>query len=165
MRIFLASRGFTLLELVVVMFIIGVVFASAIVVLPLDGRDPLHQELQTLAQRVNRIRDKAVFDARPYGLGLWHRGYGFFAWDPDKGWLVLSNGEGLSSTEFVTVEVLELVAAGLTTTVADEALTVPQVVFPPSGEVTTLDARMFAVSGEEYRFFINALGGAGFAVR
>lgn len=165
MRTYFVSRGFTLIELVVVLFIIGVVFTSAIVVLPLGRGDPLQRELETLTQRVDRIRDKAVFGGRPYGLGLWRGGYGFFAWDPGQGWLVINDLELPSAAELKTVEVLQMVSAGLTIAVAQQPVSGPHVVFQPSGEVSTLDARLLAVSGDEYGFSINALGDAGFSLR
>ena len=159
-----ASRGFTLFELVIVLFIVGVVFTSAILVMPLGGKGASDRELDILAERIDRTRDQAIFTARPYGLALWRRGYDFFAWHPEEGWLAPGGIDGPSSTEFEAIEVVGLATAGVTIPVADEPPDGPQVVFPPSGEVTTLETRLFAVSGNEFRFSINALGETGFAL-
>ena len=122
------SRGFTLLELVVVLVIVGVVFASAVLVLPLSNVAPVDKELETFAQRVEHVRDRALFDTRPRGLGVWYGGYVFFAWHPERGWLASDDADGRGFISFEHAEVLDLVAAGTRITVSDTAVPNPQVV-------------------------------------
>ena len=159
------SRGFTLLELVVVLVIVGVVFTSAVLVLPLGNVAPVAKELEAFAQRVERARDQALFDTRPRGLGVWYGGYAFFDWYPETGWLASDDTETRGFISFEYAEVLDLVAAGTRITVSDKAVPDPQVVFAPNGEVTPFEARISGLSGYDYLFSIDALGDVRYSIR
>jgi hypothetical protein len=150
---------------VVVLVIVGVVFASAVLVLPLSNVAPVARELEMLAKRVEHARDQALFDTRPRGLGVWHGGYVFFAWHPERGWLAVDDPGGRGAASFEFAEVTDLIAAGTRITLSDEAVADPQVIFAPSGEVTPLEARIAGLSGDDYRFYIDALGDVRYSSR
>lgn len=70
------ERGFTLIELMVVVTIIGL--ASAVVVLALpDPRGRLADEAARFAARASAARDLAVVGAKPISVWVSEGGYGF----------------------------------------------------------------------------------------
>lgn len=71
-----AEHGFTLVELMVVLAIIG--FISAVVVLAIpDPRGRVIEDADRFAARVAAARDEAVVTARPMGVWVSASGYGF----------------------------------------------------------------------------------------
>ncbi|HEU0133733.1 MAG TPA: GspH/FimT family pseudopilin, partial [Allosphingosinicella sp.] len=70
------TTGFTLVELLVVMTIIGLVSAAVILGMP-DPRGALRGEALRLAARAEAARERAMMDNRPVALVLKEGGYGF----------------------------------------------------------------------------------------
>jgi general secretion pathway protein H len=68
--------GFTLVELLVVLVIIGLVSAAVVVGMP-DPRGALRGEALRLAARAEAARERAMMDNRPVALVLKEGGYGF----------------------------------------------------------------------------------------
>ncbi|WP_164117001.1 GspH/FimT family pseudopilin [Sphingorhabdus sp. Alg239-R122] len=82
----LAKQGFTLVEMLIVLFIIGLVAGIAIFTIP-DPRGRLVNEAEKFAGRVIAARDNAVLQSRPMALALDTSGYRFEqrragAWQP-----------------------------------------------------------------------------------
>lgn len=101
-----APNGFTLVELMVVVFIIGLMSAAVVMTMPGAERRAL-QDAERFAARAAAARDTAVLTARPVRVWVAASGYGFDT--RVKGaWQVMTDGalengnwqEGLSlSTE------------------------------------------------------------------
>ena len=72
----LRVRGFTLIELMVVITIIGLASAAVVLALP-DPRGRLADEAAHFAARASAARDLAVIDARPISVWVSAGGYGF----------------------------------------------------------------------------------------
>jgi general secretion pathway protein H len=70
------AEGFTLVELLVVLVIIGLVSAAVVVAMP-DPRGALGGEALRLAARADAARERAMMDNRPVALVLKEGGYGF----------------------------------------------------------------------------------------
>ena len=70
------QKGFTLVEMMVVVAIIGVMSAAVVMNLP-DPRGDLLQEAERLAARAGAARDAAIVEAKPTALVLGPAGYGF----------------------------------------------------------------------------------------
>jgi hypothetical protein len=66
---------------------------------------------------------------------------------------------------FEYAEVLDLVSGGTRITVSDQAVEFPQVVFSPTGEATSLEARIGGPSGHDYLFSIDVLGDVRYSSR
>lgn len=71
-----AERGFTLVELMIVITIIGLASAAAVLAMP-DPRGRLVDEGARFATRVRAARDAAVISGRPVSVWVTPGGYGF----------------------------------------------------------------------------------------
>lgn len=70
------QSGFTLVELMAVVAIIGVASAAVVLAMP-DPRGDLRRDAERLAARASAARDAAIIEARPTALILGPAGYGF----------------------------------------------------------------------------------------
>jgi general secretion pathway protein H len=82
------SSGFTLIELMVVLFIIGLVAGAVVLSLPGDSA-ALSEDADRFAARVAAARDEAVVSARPIAVWIAPSGYGFDA-RQDRQWVPLN---------------------------------------------------------------------------
>jgi general secretion pathway protein H len=83
MRTTRATAGFTLIEMLVVVFIIGIIAAGVLLSVNITGTDhELQTESERLATLMNYARDEAEMQTRELGLACSANGYEFYAFDP-----------------------------------------------------------------------------------
>jgi general secretion pathway protein H len=70
------ERGFTLLELLIVLTIFGLMSAAVIIAMP-DPRGSLAAEAERFAARAKAAQDRAVIDSRAMAVRVTAAGYGF----------------------------------------------------------------------------------------
>jgi general secretion pathway protein H len=70
------GNGFTLVELLVVLTIVGLMSAAVVLAMP-DGRGSLIAEAERFAARAEAARERAVMDGRPVAILVTRTGYGF----------------------------------------------------------------------------------------
>lgn len=70
------QSGFTLVELMVVLVILGLMASVVILSLP-DGRNDLEQDAQIFAARTAALRDNAILQSRPMAVQVTPSGYSF----------------------------------------------------------------------------------------
>jgi general secretion pathway protein H len=76
------SRGFTLIEIMIVVVIIGVISATVLLSVNLTGRDKdLDKESDRLLTLVNYVREQAEMQTREFGIVVHDDGYQFVAYD------------------------------------------------------------------------------------
>ncbi|GGB57679.1 hypothetical protein GCM10010833_10550 [Blastomonas aquatica] len=82
------ESGFTLIELMVTLFIIGLVAGAVVLSLPGDSA-ALSEDADRFAARVAAARDEAIVSARPIAVWIAPSGYGFDA-RQDRQWVPLN---------------------------------------------------------------------------
>jgi general secretion pathway protein H len=81
-----AGRGFSLIELLVVIVILGIMAGMAVLSMGvLRGEAPAETEARRLAALVELLAEEALVQGRDYGIEFFEDGYRFLAWDPDSG--------------------------------------------------------------------------------
>jgi general secretion pathway protein H len=79
-----AEHGFTLVELLVVLAIIGLMSAAVVLAMP-DPRGSLTAEAERFAARARAAQERAVMDNRPIALRVDQAGYAF-DWRAEGAW-------------------------------------------------------------------------------
>lgn len=143
------NAGFSLIELLVVVVILGVVAAAAVLSIgALRSDDPIEVEARRLTALIELISEEALVQGRDFGVEFFTDGYRFLSWDPDSRlWSVVADEalmrrrllpEGLRLA--LAVEGREVVVAGedrLRNRRQEEV--VPQVGIFSSGELTPFE--------------------------
>jgi general secretion pathway protein H len=70
------NSGFTLVELMVVLAILGLMSAAVVLAIP-DPRGSLRGEAERFAARARAASERAIMDARPVAIRITAAGYGF----------------------------------------------------------------------------------------
>jgi type II secretion system protein H len=123
-----AARGFTLLELLVVLVIIGIVIAGAILTLGSTGRDRgLEEERDRLSALIDYVRDRGAMMTTEYGLLCGQHGYRFVYYDNlSMQWLPETLDDTLRERKLPAGLDLQLVIEGRSIVLDDAALQVSQ---------------------------------------
>jgi general secretion pathway protein H len=108
------AGGFTLLELMVVVLIIGLLAAAMVLSVSITGQDqPLEKESDRAAALVRYVREKAEVETREFGLYLGVHEYEFLTFDPRKQiWRSVDEDEALRLRELPAGLKLTLVVEG-----------------------------------------------------
>ncbi|MGO9515219.1 MAG: type II secretion system minor pseudopilin GspH [Steroidobacteraceae bacterium] len=140
------SRGFTLVEILVVVVIMAVVISLAVLSIGVTGRDSqLDEESRRIEGLVDLLHERAVLEGRDFGLRLEPTAYEFVVYDPARDrWLTLTQEQEFRHRDLpkgVTfqleldsvVVVLKPIGRNLA---SDEPPPAPQVAIAASGDGT-----------------------------
>ena len=130
------SRGFTLLEVLVVVIIIGVVISFAVLSINSDD-NTLDEEARRLQALINLTGQEAVLQSKELALQFNEDGYEFLAFDGEK-WQPIADDEILRPRvlpDYVAVG-YEPEGQKLTLGDKDDEDTPPRIFFLSSGEMT-----------------------------
>lgn len=156
------QRGFTLLEIMIVVVIIGIVTASVVSVAFGDRKsEKLQQEASRLKAVINLAQEEAVLESRIYALGIWQKGYGFYVPD-SEGWALLDRrtDKRLGERKLPEEMELEIALEGIGVVLEIEPPEKPQIFILSSGEMTAfeIDFRFTNTDGEPERLAYDPLG-------
>ena len=135
--------GFTLIEVLVVVFIIGVILGMA--TLSFSGRaldDKAQEEAQRLLQIFRLASEEATLTGLEIGWISTEEGYRFLALS-DQGWTAYGDGSPLRSRKLADPLQLSVQVDDLPIPTDPERLT-PQVLFLSSGEITPFTVELGA---------------------
>lgn len=136
-----ASRGFTLLEILVVVVIVGIVLTGAILSLGATGKDrALEQERDRLAAIAAYVRERGAMLTLEYGLRCGQHGYRFTYYDNRAlRWLPETVDDTLHPRRLPAGLRLRLMVEGREIVLDDSALTInPASTLPAGGTLSTL---------------------------
>jgi general secretion pathway protein H len=110
----LASGGFTLIELMVVVLIIGLLAAAMVLSVGIVGRDQaLEKESERAFALIKYAREKAEVQTREFGLYLGEHDYEFLTFDPRKNiWRPVDEDDSMRLRELPDGLRLRLVVEG-----------------------------------------------------
>lgn len=140
-----AAAGFTLIEILVVVLIIGLIAGGVLLSVTVTGRDrDLERESERLFTLINYAREQAELQTREYGILFQEDGYEFLAYDVHRGqWRDVFEDDALSARKLpdgldvkLTVEARPVVLRRPQN--ADDKT--PQVMIFSDGDLTTFAA-------------------------
>ena len=143
------NRGFTLVELLVAVAVMGLLSATVMLTLPIGG-DRARVEAQRFLARVTTAAQDSIMTGAPRGLAMDSEGYKFF-WYHDGQW---QPADGRAELAAVVWDDDVIVASRSSSSVGEEAVpALPPIVFSPTGLATpfTVDisgsGRRYTVTG------------------
>jgi general secretion pathway protein H len=87
-------RGFTLIEILVVVVIMAIVISLAVLSISVTGRDTqIDQESQRIAGLIDMLHERALIEGHDFGLRLEPTAYQFVTYDTRRGLWVLLDQE------------------------------------------------------------------------
>ncbi len=144
------QAGFSLLELLVVIFIIGLMSGVAVLTLPgKDGEALLRENRAVVLRALRSARAEAVFSGRSLGL-LWEGDSGRFMVRSAEGWQAISEGKLARPLRLDDAVRSEIYLAGepLRVPEADNSrVLTPQIVFLGDGQLSPFEWRLQAIDG------------------
>ncbi len=117
------SRGFTLLELLVVMFIVGIIAAMATLSVGVATSDRgVDKELQRIADLLRLAGEESMLQGREFGITFYAREYEFSTYDVATGrWLPFDKGsDPFSPRRFPSEAVVDLSIEGRLVSLSEE---------------------------------------------
>jgi general secretion pathway protein H len=95
-------RGFTLIELMIVVFIIGLITAAAVITFGGDRRDTeLDRETERIHALFDYVREQAELQTRDYGFRVSEHSYSFVVFDVMRNeWRTADEDDALREREF-----------------------------------------------------------------
>jgi general secretion pathway protein H len=138
-------NGFTLIEILVVLLIIGIMITGAVLTTGVVGGDrDLDQERDRILALSTYLRDQAALQNREYGMRCFVGGYEFLVYEPRVGqWQRLEGDEVARRRALPQGVTMELIIEGrrvvLPKADVDDAERAPQIMLFSSGELNLFE--------------------------
>lgn len=142
------SSGFTLIEIMIVVFIIGLITAAAVITFGGQSRDSqLDEEAERLAALLDYTREQAELQTRDYGFRTLLSGYQFVVFDPMTAeWKVQQEDDALRERRLPEGLVPSLVVEGRKVVLDSQWPKIddhkPQIIIFGNGDITSFEWRL-----------------------
>lgn len=157
------ASGFTLLEILVVIVLIGIIVSIATVAIGVLGRDrEVEEQARRLWAVMSQGREEAELQGRDLGLYLDDKSYEFMIFDPQQaGWVTVADDDLLTRRELppgltlrLWLEAREVVLKPPRQPTADELKKrLPQIVMIASGEIVPFELEIVR-EGSDVRWHV-----------
>jgi general secretion pathway protein H len=149
------SAGFTLIELMIVVFIIGIMTAAVVIAFGGDRRDTeLDKEAQRLDALFDYVREQAELQTRDYGFRMTDRAYSFVVFDVlQNRWRAAGEDDALRERNLPENLRPSMVVEGRTVVLANKkpgiADFTPQVMIFANGDITSFEVSLRREGAED----------------
>lgn len=143
------QRGFSLLEMLIVILILGILYSLAGSMLNLSISDPLNEEQQRLRERILLAQDESLVRSRSLALGFGKKGYVFFAQGDQGQWARITQDALLGMYAFAGEYEQTVYLQGQEVVLPDMDALTPQVFILPTGEMRPFEWRLRTGSERE----------------
>jgi general secretion pathway protein H len=151
------SQGFTLVEVMVVMLIVGIVFIGGVVLLDRGLRGQLDEEVGRFNALYELARSEAMMNSTHRGLGFQRDGYGYYRLTPQGQWALLEE-KPFQLTRLADGLEQRLYLDGLQVTLPLSLPDKPQVWLLASGETRPFELEFREAGGESRRLRLDGFG-------
>ncbi len=152
------SRGFTLIEIMVVLVIIGLMVAGAVLALGSLGKDrSLEQESRRLQALIDYAREQAELQTREFGLRVLPDAYEFVVLDvglQQSHWRLADEDDSLRRRDFPTGIRPQLYVDGRKVVLKSESASsdpLPQIMLLSSGDMSSFELHLGREGSDETR--------------
>ncbi len=144
--------GFTLLELLVALFIIGIIISMAVLSVGGGGaREILKEESRRLKALIELAAREAILNQREYGLRLTPGSYRFQMLDEEHGWRTPPDDTLLKARRLPETIRFTVLIEGLEANIEPLASDPPQLLFFSSGEITPFEMELHNRQEDRFR--------------
>jgi general secretion pathway protein H len=149
-------KGFTLLEVMTVVFIIGVILTFASLSIEQNEDHRVRDEAERIQHLLQLVSEEAVLQGRELALQLNRQGYQFVSLEGDK-WQPVADDKLLRQREFPELFTLELSLWGKPMNLEDKDKPA-RILLLSSGEITPFQLLFKMDNGETYQLQGNLTG-------
>lgn len=154
---FCQCRGFTLLEVVTVIFIIGVIASFASLSVSTNEDQRVHDEAARIQQLIKLASEESVLHGRELAMQVSQKGYSFVELDASGKWVPITDDKMFRQREFPDLFSIELKMWGKLMNL-EEADKFQNIKMLSSGEMDPFTLRLKMENGEAYAITGNLVG-------
>lgn len=166
------QRGFTLIEVIVVVFIVGIMASFAVISMGGGGQDRVvEQEARRVTALLELVRDEGILTAREQGLGFTEHAYVFLrryrVGDRTYEWLPVEDDQTLRRRDLEDLGIsfalyVEGTRVSLLRDVENPGV---QVILGPSGELTAFELEIITEGARQASWVVRGLPGGRIELR